>query len=109
MNQKGQAMLEASIILMITMAGLILLLKKGLEIPLDFYLDDLVEKTLICEFRQNDCTASLYNRLQKFKFRNIMIQSNSSKNQKAISLTAISPFGYSVKKDATLNLKINNL
>lgn len=110
MNEKGQAMLEAIVILSITMAGLFLLLKKGLQIPLDFYVDELVERVLICEYQnQNHCKSSLYQKLHKLRFQNIQIRGESSENKKTIFVSALSPFGFKLHKESTLKLKLTNL
>lgn len=110
MNQKGQVLMEAAMILAITIAGLFLLLKKGMQIPLDFYLDDLIEKVLICEYqKQLDCKARLQQKLRKFHFQNIVIQSNSLQNEKSVSIIAQSPFGFKINKESFLKLNLTNL
>lgn len=109
MNQKGQAVVEATIILSISCSLLFLILRWGLHTQLEMYVDELSERTLICFYQnQTNCTSSLYQRLQKFKFSKIRIQANTQSKTKTLYLSARSPFGFDLENRNSLSLDLQD-
>ena len=87
MNQKGQAMIEAVIVLTLTLFFTAKVVQLGLRLRYEILIDDLTEQTLICHYQKDStCLSKLKIKLSDLNFKNIEITDLSTKDKAVLRL-----------------------
>ena len=108
MNQKGQAMIEASILMTLCVFPFVFLLQFGLHFISEIIVDDLLEQTLICKIQQqSNCITNLRSKLLGMNYKNIHITDHSQAKIARISVSWKSTNLYSGTLESELSLDLS--
>jgi preprotein translocase subunit SecF len=107
-NQKGQAMIEAVIILAIALIFSIKAIQLGLNLHYEILVDDLIEQTLICHYqKKSTCISDLRHRLNELSFHDVQISDRSDSNTSRLRLQLTTGFGVVLTRESELTLDLS--
>ncbi|MFZ3230811.1 MAG: hypothetical protein WA160_11450 [Pseudobdellovibrio sp.] len=109
MNQKGQALIEA--ILIMSLVGLcsFKLIELGLNLYHDILIDELIEQTLVCQFEvQSDCKKRLSMKLASLNFKDVQISLNRIRDTASLKLSAQLGQNTIYNRESKLTLDVSN-
>ncbi len=107
MNQKGQALIEMTIISGLVIVGVITVVRLCLAAQINFVIDELIESAHLCELQAKPrCQQQFNQKLTDFNLKNISTVFNLSKNTSSIKLHAETELGKSFEKESELTLEL---
>jgi hypothetical protein len=107
MNQKGQAMIEAVIIMAIALIFSIKAIQLGLNLHYEILIDELIEQTLICHYQKTNCISDLRSRLNDMKFHDVQINDRSDAATSRLWLQVTTGFGVVITRESELTLDLS--
>lgn len=110
MNQKGQAFVEATLLLILVTVSSLFLVRLGLQLQNEIVLDDLMKEALICQLQKKlACLADLKNKLQVINFKTVQAIDQSTPDHAKIYLKANSGLNITttLHNELKLDLSVN--
>lgn len=107
MNRRGQAFIEALLLLSIVSIAASLLIRIGLHLQNEILIDEVTESTLICILRKrSDCIKNMKAKFQEMNFRLIEIQDKSRPGNSRLLLHLTSRLEMSTVLESELQLDL---
>ncbi len=110
MNRKGQAFIEATLLLAIVTVSSLFLVRLGLQLQNEIVLDDLMEEALICKLQKKvACLSDFKKNLHAVNFKMVQASDESSTDLARIYVKATSGFNITtiLQSELKLDLSVN--
>ena len=108
MNQKGQAFIEATLLLALVTVSSLFLIRLGLQLQNEIVLDDLMEQTLICKLQKKmNCLPELKNKLEGIHYKAVRTVDASTLNNASLFVKATSGLNITTTVQSELNLDLS--
>ncbi len=107
MNNKGQALIELTVICGLVIGAVLVTVRMGLASQLNLAIDEFIESAHLCELqRKPACQAQFNQKLADFNLKKISTRFELFKNTSFISVQAETELGKVFAKESELHLEL---
>ena len=108
MNQKGQAFIEATLLLTLVTVSSLFLIRLGLQLQNQIVLDEVMEEALICKLQKKmNCLPDLKKNLEGTHFKVVQAIDESTSENSRILVQATSGLNITTTLQSELNLDLS--